>query len=74
MGDLWEKWSQHYRDIGINPSRICRDGIANPERFSRESRRVLFVMKEVDEWEGGDLRPFLASGPRYQMWHATARW
>lgn len=74
MEDLWDRWAQHYRERGIDPGRICRDGIAVPERFAAAPQRVLFVLREVNDWEGGDLRTLLAAGPRYQTWHTVGRW
>ena len=74
MDDLWGRWAQHYPERGIDPGRICRDGIAVPERFAAAPHRVLFVLREVNDWEGGDLRTLLAAGPRYQTWHTVGRW
>jgi hypothetical protein len=74
LEDLWDRWAQHYRECGINPDRICRDGIAVPEHFAAAPQRVLFVLREVNDWEGGDLRTLLAAGPRYQTWHTVGRW
>ncbi len=72
--DLWLRWSEHYEKLGIDPQRICKDGIINQEEYLKAPKKVLFVMKEVNDWPGGDLREMLAEGPKYQMWHSTARW
>lgn len=76
MRNIWEKWKRHYSKLGIDARRICRDGILNEreDEFRAMSRRILFVMKEVDDWEEGDLRKLLKEGPVYQMWHTAARW
>jgi hypothetical protein len=37
LEDLWNRWAQHYRERGIDPGRICRDGIAVPERDALQS-------------------------------------
>ena len=74
MEDIWARWTLHYKRIGIDPARICRDGILSPEAYRQASVKVLFIMKEVNDWKGGDLRDLLADGPKYQMWHTVARW
>jgi len=74
MTDIWDRWTEHYKRLGIGPARICKDGIIDEQLFEQARRRVLFVMKEVNDFPGGDLRQMLRKGPRYQMWHATARW
>lgn len=71
---VWPEWEAHYSRIGVDPARICRDGIVDAERYSRAPRKILFILKEVNDWKGGDLRPWLRQGPRYQIWHTVARW
>jgi len=73
MTDIWDQWTEHYLRLGIEPARICRDGIIDEHLFEQAERKVLFVMKETDDFQG-DLREFLKDGPKTQMWHATARW
>lgn len=74
MDDLWARWRAFYEEHGIRASQICVDGIVDPARFAAAPKRILFVLREVNDWPGGDLRPFLAAGPRYQTWHNVARW
>ena len=71
---LWEKWEGYYQKIGVDPNRICRDGALAD--YARAPKKVLFVLKEVNspDQRGWDLRRFLQSGPKYQMWHAVSRW
>lgn len=71
----WEKWIRHYQALGIDPDRICRDGILNEsEEWGKVAKKILFVMKEVNDWEGGDLKDLFTDGPKYQMWHTISRW
>ncbi len=70
----WEKWSRHYQVLAINPDRICRDGIFNESEWRKADNKILFVMKEVNDWEGGDLKNLFEDGPKYQMWHTVSRW
>lgn len=74
MNDIWQKWEEHYSSRGISPTRICRDGILNREQFGKDHNRLLFVMREVNNWEGGNLENLLKDGPKYQMWHTISRW
>ena len=74
MTDIWDQWTKHYDQLHIDPARICKDGIIDEHLFGQAKRRILFIMKEVNGFPGGDLREMLKNGPKYQMWHATARW
>lgn len=74
MTDLWSRWEDYYRRHDIAPERICRDGIIDPERFSKEHRRVLFVLRESNNSAGRDICADLRSGLKWQLWHTVARW
>ena len=71
---IWQRWHEHYSKIGISSEDICRDGIIDYETYIRAKPKILFVMKEVNQWPGGDLREMLRNGPVYPMWHTVARW
>ena len=73
MNDIWHKWTNHYQSLGIDPSRISKDGVVHPDRFNSEYR-ILFVLKETNGFPGGSLSELLQDGPVYQMWHTVARW
>lgn len=74
----WGKWITHYQALGINTDRICRDGIFDELEWGKVKKKILFVMKEVNdpknEWKNGNLKDLLRDGPKYQMWHTVARW
>jgi len=74
MVDIWIKWTLHYKQLGIDPYRISKDGILNIDEYRNAKRKILFVMKETNKYEGGSLSDLLKNGPKYQMWHTTARW
>ena len=74
MERIWTRRHTHYESLGIEPNRICADGIADSAKFARASHRILVVMREVNDYAGGDVRELLRSGPRYQVWHTVARW
>lgn len=71
--NIWKYWTNHYQSLGIDPSRISKDGIIKTDRFNR-SYRILFVLKETNGFAGGSLSELLKDGPVYQMWHTAARW
>jgi hypothetical protein len=61
--------------------RACRpdfvaDGVANEEAYLESSRKLLFVLKEVNSpGDGGwDLRDLLRTPDRYQTWNNITRW
>jgi len=69
-----EKWERHYKDLGIDSSRICCDGIFDDGEWENVNKKILFIMKEVNNWEGGDLKTLFENGPKYPMWHTISRW
>lgn len=77
MSSIWDKWIKHYEKIGINAKRICKDGIINPDKFYKAKHKILFIMKDVNNIEGGpegNLPEWLKDGPKYQLWYTIARW
>lgn len=73
MNDIWKRWTKHYKLLKIDPSRISKDGVIYPSRFNKNFR-LLFILKETNGFPGGSLSELLYNGPKYQMWHTTARW
>jgi len=69
-----EKWERHYKGLGIDSSKICCDGIFDDGEWKNVKKKILFIMKEVNNWEGGDLKTLFKDGPKYQMWHTISRW
>jgi hypothetical protein len=55
---------------------VVRDGAVDPGRYVQSDPRVLLVLKEVNDNDGGgwDLRHFLQRGGRGQTWNTVARW
>jgi len=74
MDNIWKCWDEHYKSIGIKSNRICKDGIINLNHYNTANKKLLFVLKEVNDWEGGDIRKMLENGPKYQPWYAISRW
>ena len=74
MESIWNDWEEHYGKIGICSSRICKDGIVQPDKYKNEGLKILFVGKEVNDWPGGDMRSLAKEGPKYSYLHNLARW
>lgn len=55
---------------------LVADGVADEEAYSSSRRRVLFVLKEVNDPGGGDwdLRQFMRDGGRPDTWDNITRW
>lgn len=72
---LWQDWAAHYTHLGIDTSRLSRDGPVDPESYFNAPIKVLFILKEVHAYRL-DLVKHLQGGPRGcgVMWHAIARW
>jgi hypothetical protein len=71
---IWEKWKKHYRELGLEPAEICKDGVFNNDEWDTVGKKILFIMKEVNDWEGGNLRELFKNGPKYRMWYTVSRW
>ena len=74
MEDIWQSWGKHYENNNIQPSRICKDGVINTDKYYNAPAKILFCLKEVNDYKDRDLREMLNDGPKYQMWHTISRW
>jgi hypothetical protein len=81
MPCIWDKWIKHYEKIEIKAGRICRDGIINPDKFLKAKRKILFIMKDINNRGVKDrshgvrnLPEWLRGGPKHQLWYTIARW
>lgn len=52
------------------------DGVAHEEGYLASSPKLLFILKEVNDPDGGDwdLRELMRDGGRPQTWNNIARW
>ncbi|MBS0568039.1 MAG: hypothetical protein JSS59_11630 [Proteobacteria bacterium] len=66
---LFSEWKVH------RPAFVA-DGVVNETDYIGSSPRLLFVLKEVNDPDGGDwdLREFLRTGGRPATWDNLARW
>ena len=71
---LWDDWRQHYRQLGLDFARVTIDGILDPASFDQAEKRILFVLKDSNDFASGSLADLLKNGPVYSMWHTVARW
>lgn len=70
--DIWKEWEEHYLKLGVKPDQICKDGIAVKDKFNSIDKRVLFVLRETNNWPGGDMRKGLLE-PGGWVW-MMGRW
>lgn len=66
---LFAKWSIHREGF-------VSDGVANEAHFSSSNPKLMLVMKEVNDPDGGewDLREFVREGGRPATWDNVTRW
>jgi hypothetical protein len=79
MDKLQEKWVRYYQEKEIPTEGFSRDGIVDEDKFTKANRRILFVLRETNEFPqsnefGGDLRAFLSQTLKWQLWHTVGRW
>lgn len=67
--ELFEEWRQQ------RPGFVA-DGLVNEKAYNNAEIKILFILKEVNDPEGGgwDLRHFIREGGRPQTWDNVARW
>jgi len=55
---------------------IVADGVVDPATFLKQEKRIVFVLKEANDPDGGDwdLREFASRGARAATWNNLVRW
>ena len=71
--DLFKEWKH---DLGQQGESFVCDGAVCGETYQSTTPRFLFLLKEVNDPEGGnwDLREFLRKGGQGQTWNNVTRW
>lgn len=57
----------------VNPE-IVDDGLVEEKEYLSATRKIMYVLKEVNGGQGWSLREFLREGGRAQTWDNIARW
>ncbi|MDA3887166.1 MAG: hypothetical protein PF638_16385 [Candidatus Delongbacteria bacterium] len=67
--ELFTEWKKHRTGF-------VSDGVACEEEYLKSEIKILFVLKEVNDPNGGnwDLREFVRNGGRRQTWNNISRW
>jgi len=74
LNELFEKWKKHYVEYGIDQKSFTKDGIINEDEYESAPKKVLFIIRETNDFPEGDLRDYLSKGPRYNIFHQLAKW
>jgi len=64
---LFEEWK-------VGRENFVTDGIVDEDEYRRASKKLLFLLKEVNGGKNWDLCDFLRNGGRAQTWDNIARW
>ena len=72
---LFKLWKPRYSD----GDHFVSDGAVDPDEYARAPRKVVFVLKEVNDEDGGDwdLRKMLRNSgddDNWRWWNTVARW
>lgn len=72
--ELFDRWRKSLPPP-VRPSFVT-DGIVSPEAYDAAERKILLLLKEVNDFDGGGwcLRKFLLDGGRHQTWNEVTRW
>lgn len=71
---ILEKYKAHYLNLGLDFSEFTQDGILNSSEFEKAPKRLLFLLKDSNNFGNRSLVDLLENGPKYQMWHTLAQW
>lgn len=76
MDDLTANEDRLFDEWEGRASGLVRDGSPDPNAYQKSGRRLLFLLKEVNDKGGGDwdLRAFLRDGAQWQTWDNVTRW
>ncbi|MCK4426986.1 MAG: hypothetical protein KAW16_00730 [candidate division Zixibacteria bacterium] len=79
LDELFKEWLKFYQSKGIPTKGFSRDGVVDEDRFEKARRRILFILRETNDFPEsnefrGDLRTFLSQTLKWQLWHAVGRW
>lgn len=85
MEDFWKRIDHHYNERKNN-KKLIMDGMINDEQYNQSDKKILFVLKEVNDWTGKNkVSQFLElknlfhdmngnyKGPFGVIWHNVAR-
>lgn len=72
--EIFDRWRKTF-DNNLRKSFVT-DGAVDQEAYSQSKLKILFLLKEVNDQNGGGwcLREFLAEGGRSQTWDTVTRW
>ncbi len=59
--DLWDDWAVHHKKLGLHDVRTSKDGIADEAKFNACSQRVLFILRDTNNYDG-DMREGMKQG------------
>ena len=64
---LFAKWEKRRPEM-------AKDGVVDEFEYVKGKVKVLYILKEVNDWKNGDLRKFARDGARWRTWNNIARW
>jgi hypothetical protein len=73
LNALFVRWKEFYRQNGLDPDRFSSDGIIDEERYLKAKRKILFVLRETNEF-GGDLCKLIRQGHRHNIFSQLSKW
>lgn len=71
---LFERWRASLPDL--QRKTFVSDGVVNPVAYDNSAPKILLLLKEVNDPNGGGwcLREFLGDGGRPETWDTVTRW
>ncbi|MEW5925386.1 MAG: hypothetical protein AB1746_15505 [Candidatus Zixiibacteriota bacterium] len=74
LNKLFEEWKRHYAKLKIDTKMFSSDGIICEEKYDAAKKKILFVLRETNDYPEGDLRILYKDGPKLQMAAQLSKW
>ncbi|PKK84742.1 MAG: hypothetical protein CVT49_00900 [candidate division Zixibacteria bacterium HGW-Zixibacteria-1] len=74
LNKLFEDWKQQYAGLKIDTTKFSADGIICEDKYDAAKKKILFVLRETNDFPEGDLRVLYRDGPKLQMAAQLSKW
>lgn len=74
LNSLFNEWEEHYTRHGIDSGKFSSDGVISEPDYEAAPKKVLFVLRETNDYPKGDIRELLSNGAYGNIFHQLAKW
>lgn len=74
LNKLFSIWEYNYSRNNIDRGQFSKDGIIDEDLYDCAPKKLLFVIRETNDFAEGDLRVLYKDGPKHQMAAQLSKW